>query len=134
MNFKLCHVYLLSVQKLLSLRVLDQLASAELAAVAALIGKLPTPEEYQTYVAQVDKTAASSAEARKTFAPVPRRFGKLRVEVEMLAQNLTHPSKGIEKTYEVRIKGRVRDDDLQIIANCRTGDLLITSQLLYQLS
>ena len=34
-----------------------------------------------------------------------------------LAQNLTHPSKGIEKTYEVRIKGRVRDDDLQIIAN-----------------
>ncbi|SUX87322.1 bifunctional aconitate hydratase 2/2-methylisocitrate dehydratase [Citrobacter koseri] len=31
------------------------LASAELAAVAALIGKLPTPEEYQTYVAQVDK-------------------------------------------------------------------------------
>ena len=33
------------------------LASAELAAVAALIGKLPTPEEYQTYVAQVDKTA-----------------------------------------------------------------------------
>ena len=34
-----------------------------------------------------------------------------------LAQNLTHPSKGVEKTYEVRIKGRVRDDDLQIIAN-----------------
>lgn len=33
------------------------LASAELAAVAALIGKLPTPEEYQTFVAQVDKTA-----------------------------------------------------------------------------
>lgn len=33
------------------------LASAELAAVAALIGKLPTPDEYQTYVAQVDKTA-----------------------------------------------------------------------------
>ncbi|MFR3707880.1 MAG: aconitase family protein [Enterobacter hormaechei] len=31
--------------------------SAELAAVAALIGKLPTPEEYQTFVAQVDKTA-----------------------------------------------------------------------------
>nr|VUD26132.1 bifunctional aconitate hydratase 2/2-methylisocitrate dehydratase [Salmonella sp. NCTC 7297] len=28
------------------------LASAELAAVAALIGKLPTPEEYQTFVAQ----------------------------------------------------------------------------------
>lgn len=36
------------------------LASAELAAVAALIGKLPTPEEYQTYVAQVDKTAADT--------------------------------------------------------------------------
>nr|WP_054673260.1 pseudouridine synthase [Veillonella denticariosi] len=34
-----------------------------------------------------------------------------------LAQNLTHPSKGVEKTYEVRIKGRVRDEDLQIIAN-----------------
>lgn len=28
------------------------LASAELAAVAALIGKLPTAEEYQTYVAR----------------------------------------------------------------------------------
>ena len=27
-----------------------------------------------------------------------------------LAQNLTHPSKGVEKTYEVRIKGRVRDE------------------------
>ncbi|EFW4477939.1 bifunctional aconitate hydratase 2/2-methylisocitrate dehydratase [Shigella flexneri] len=36
------------------------LASAELAAVAALIGKLPTPEEYQTYVAQVDKTAVDT--------------------------------------------------------------------------
>ncbi|HCB1497341.1 aconitase [Klebsiella oxytoca] len=36
------------------------LASAELAAVAALIGKLPTPEEYQTYVAQVEKTAADT--------------------------------------------------------------------------
>ncbi|MDT1823500.1 aconitate hydratase, partial [Acinetobacter baumannii] len=31
------------------------LASAELAAVASLLGKLPTPEEYQTFVAQVDK-------------------------------------------------------------------------------
>ncbi|HHD2618940.1 TPA: hypothetical protein ACN1A6_002995, partial [Escherichia coli] len=31
-----------------------------LAAVAALIGKLPTPEEYQTYVAQVDKTAVDT--------------------------------------------------------------------------
>ena len=27
------------------------------------------------------------------------------------------PSKGVEKTYEVRIKGRVRDEDLQVIAN-----------------
>ncbi|UGS42056.1 bifunctional aconitate hydratase 2/2-methylisocitrate dehydratase [Pseudocitrobacter corydidari] len=36
------------------------LASAELAAVAALIGKLPTPDEYQTYVAQVDKTAVDT--------------------------------------------------------------------------
>ena len=36
------------------------LASAELAAVAALIGKLPTPEEYQTYVTQVDKTAVDT--------------------------------------------------------------------------
>ncbi len=27
---------------------------------AALIGKLPTPEEYQTYVAQVDKTAVDT--------------------------------------------------------------------------
>ncbi len=34
-----------------------------------------------------------------------------------LAQNLTHPSKGVEKTYEVRIKGRVRVEDLQVIAN-----------------
>ena len=34
--------------------------SAELAAVAALIGKLPTPEEYQTFVAQVDKTAVDT--------------------------------------------------------------------------
>ncbi|MCI5708513.1 pseudouridine synthase [Veillonella caviae] len=34
-----------------------------------------------------------------------------------LAQNLTHPSKGVEKTYEVRIKGRVKEEDLQIIAN-----------------
>ncbi|MBA7844047.1 bifunctional aconitate hydratase 2/2-methylisocitrate dehydratase [Klebsiella sp. RHBSTW-00484] len=36
------------------------LASAELAAVAALIGKLPTPDEYQTWVAQVEKTAADT--------------------------------------------------------------------------
>ncbi|MGK7407174.1 aconitase family protein, partial [Salmonella enterica] len=36
------------------------LASAELAAVAALIGKLPTSEEYQTFVAQVDKTAVDT--------------------------------------------------------------------------
>ncbi len=33
------------------------LASAELAAVASLLGKLPTPEEYQTFMDQVDKTA-----------------------------------------------------------------------------
>ena len=33
-----------------------------------------------------------------------------------LAQNLTHPSKGVEKTYEVRVKGRVKED-LQVIAN-----------------
>ncbi|RPH30828.1 bifunctional aconitate hydratase 2/2-methylisocitrate dehydratase [Buttiauxella warmboldiae] len=33
------------------------LASAELAAVASLLGKLPTPDEYQTFMAQVDKTA-----------------------------------------------------------------------------
>ena len=37
--------------------------------------------------------------------------------MESWHKNLTHPSKGVEKTYEVRIKGRVRDDDLQIIAN-----------------
>ncbi|MFO6485340.1 aconitase family protein [Escherichia coli] len=35
------------------------LASAELAAVAALIGKLPT-RRFQTYVAQVDKTAVDT--------------------------------------------------------------------------
>ncbi|EKK5269498.1 bifunctional aconitate hydratase 2/2-methylisocitrate dehydratase [Cronobacter dublinensis] len=33
------------------------LASAELAAVAALIGRLPTPDEYQQFMSQVDKTA-----------------------------------------------------------------------------
>ncbi|MTD40994.1 bifunctional aconitate hydratase 2/2-methylisocitrate dehydratase [Erwinia sp. CPCC 100877] len=33
------------------------LASAELAAVASLLGKLPTPQEYQTFMDQVDKTA-----------------------------------------------------------------------------
>ncbi|CNH25088.1 bifunctional aconitate hydratase 2/2-methylisocitrate dehydratase [Yersinia massiliensis] len=33
------------------------LASAELAAIASLLGRLPTPDEYQTYIAQVDKTA-----------------------------------------------------------------------------
>ncbi|MEC5344980.1 bifunctional aconitate hydratase 2/2-methylisocitrate dehydratase [Brenneria populi] len=33
------------------------LASAELAAVASLLGRLPTPDEYQTYMDQVDKTA-----------------------------------------------------------------------------
>ncbi|PVZ83356.1 bifunctional aconitate hydratase 2/2-methylisocitrate dehydratase [Serratia sp. S1B] len=36
------------------------LASAELAAVAALLGRLPTPDEYQGYMAQVDKTAADT--------------------------------------------------------------------------
>ena len=36
------------------------LASAELAAVAALLGKLPTPDEYQSYMAQVDKTATDT--------------------------------------------------------------------------
>jgi aconitate hydratase 2 / 2-methylisocitrate dehydratase len=36
------------------------LASAELAAVSSLLGKLPTPEEYQTYMAQVDKTAVDT--------------------------------------------------------------------------
>ncbi|WP_148677839.1 bifunctional aconitate hydratase 2/2-methylisocitrate dehydratase [Klebsiella sp. RIT-PI-d] len=36
------------------------LASAELAAIAALIGRLPTREEYLSSVAQVDKTAADT--------------------------------------------------------------------------
>lgn len=36
------------------------LASAELAAVSALLGKLPTPEDYQTFMAQVDTTAADT--------------------------------------------------------------------------
>lgn len=36
------------------------LASAELAAVSALLGRLPMPEEYQTYMAQVDKTAGDT--------------------------------------------------------------------------
>jgi aconitate hydratase 2/2-methylisocitrate dehydratase len=36
------------------------LASAELAAVASLLGKLPTPDEYQTFMAQVDKTAVDT--------------------------------------------------------------------------
>ncbi|ADU68018.1 bifunctional aconitate hydratase 2/2-methylisocitrate dehydratase [Pantoea sp. At-9b] len=36
------------------------LASAELAAVASLLGKLPTPDEYQQFMTQVDKTAADT--------------------------------------------------------------------------
>lgn len=36
------------------------LASAELAAVAALTGKLPTPEEYLVFMAQVDKTSVDT--------------------------------------------------------------------------
>ena len=36
------------------------LASAELAAISSLLGKLPTPEEYQQYMAQVDKTASDT--------------------------------------------------------------------------
>mmetsp|Transcript_29280 Transcript_29280/g.33968 ORF Transcript_29280/g.33968 Transcript_29280/m.33968 type:complete len:974 (+) Transcript_29280:110-3031(+) len=36
------------------------LASAELAAVASILGRLPSPEEYQEYMAQVDSTAADT--------------------------------------------------------------------------
>ncbi|PKH22756.1 bifunctional aconitate hydratase 2/2-methylisocitrate dehydratase [Enterobacterales bacterium CwR94] len=36
------------------------LASAELAAVSSLLGKLPTPDEYQQFMNQVDKTAADT--------------------------------------------------------------------------
>ncbi|CCG88229.1 bifunctional aconitate hydratase 2/2-methylisocitrate dehydratase [Erwinia piriflorinigrans] len=36
------------------------LASAELSAVASLLGKLPTPDEYQTFMDQVDKTAVDT--------------------------------------------------------------------------
>ncbi|WP_156124005.1 bifunctional aconitate hydratase 2/2-methylisocitrate dehydratase [Enterobacter sp. Bisph1] len=36
------------------------LASAELAAVSALLGKLPTPEEYLNFMSQVDKTAVDT--------------------------------------------------------------------------
>lgn len=36
------------------------LASAELAAVASLLGRLPNPEEYQQYMEQVDKTAVDT--------------------------------------------------------------------------
>jgi len=36
------------------------LASAELAAVASLLGKLPTPEEYQQFMSKVDETAADT--------------------------------------------------------------------------
>ena len=36
------------------------LASAELAAVASLLGKLPTPDEYQQFMEQVDKTAVDT--------------------------------------------------------------------------
>jgi len=36
------------------------LASAELAAVAAIIGKLPTPAEYQDYAQQINATAADT--------------------------------------------------------------------------
>jgi aconitate hydratase 2/2-methylisocitrate dehydratase len=36
------------------------LASAELAAVSAILGKLPTPEEYLEYAKQIDATAADT--------------------------------------------------------------------------
>jgi len=36
------------------------LASAELAAVASIVGRLPTPEEYLTYMKQVDSTSADT--------------------------------------------------------------------------
>ena len=36
------------------------LASAELAAVAALLGRLPSPDEYQTYAKELDATAADT--------------------------------------------------------------------------
>ena len=36
------------------------LASAELASVAAIMGKLPTPEEYQQYAGQLDTTASDT--------------------------------------------------------------------------
>ena len=36
------------------------LASAELAAVSSLLGRLPTPDEYQQFMAQVDKTAVDT--------------------------------------------------------------------------
>jgi aconitate hydratase 2/2-methylisocitrate dehydratase len=36
------------------------LASAELAAVAALLGRLPTAEEYQEYAKEIDATAADT--------------------------------------------------------------------------
>ena len=47
---------------------------------------------------------------KRRIYPIGRLDGEL-------AQNLTHPSKGVEKTYEVRIKGRVNDTDLQVIAD-----------------
>ena len=34
------------------------LASAELASVAAVLGKLPSPEEYQQYASQIDSASA----------------------------------------------------------------------------
>ena len=36
------------------------LASAELAAVCAIVGKLPTPEEYLEYASKLDTTAADT--------------------------------------------------------------------------
>jgi aconitate hydratase 2/2-methylisocitrate dehydratase len=36
------------------------LASAELAAVASILGRLPTPEEYQNYMSQIDATASDT--------------------------------------------------------------------------
>ena len=36
------------------------LASAELAAVAAILGRLPTPEEYLSYTRRLDSTAADT--------------------------------------------------------------------------
>ena len=51
-------------------------------------------------------TVASSADARKTSAPLPRRFGKFRVEVETTVA--LSATRACRASSQVRVRVRVR--------------------------